>query len=326
MWHGCQLSQLCLIIGNESRAWWWNFNHQVYYIANITIYLACLVPVFAYAQDVWTYIHVRMHPQVTWQCIFPVADVISHKNMPTSSPQLVSQSIVSIASVVFLQFLMLSSCGVKWFQIEILWIESLLEMLLHCHSPARALVCKHVSLTNDLRQLCHLRHLDVCRSMFCLDASRRGCSASTSFRVGAPGFLWQALLAKSFSSWKVIWSIESIVHFVLLIQGFIYYSAAVPMHQSNYVKERMNEKNVRGNRAQVAWFVLIDLLFVLIAWFVSIVVANCRWWIDGQEERLLQQVERPRLHQLSINQPIHPSHPSIQSIKSINQPTNSINH
>ena len=116
------------------------------------------------------------------------------------------------------------------------------------------------------------------------------------------------------------------VHFVLLIQGFIYYSAAVPMHQSNYVKERMNEKNVRGNRAQVAWFVLIDLLFVLIAWFVSIVVANCRWWIDGQEERLLQQVERPRLHQLSINQPIHPSHPSIQSIKSINQPTNSINH
>ena len=121
-----------------------------------------------------------MHPQVTWQCIFPVADVISHKNMPTSSPQLVSQSIVSIASVVFLQFLMLSSCGVKWFQIEILWIESLLEMLLHCHSPARALVCKHVSSTNDLRQLCHLRHLDVCRSMFCLDVSRRGCSASTS--------------------------------------------------------------------------------------------------------------------------------------------------
>ena len=45
---------------------------------------------------------------------------ISQKNMPTSSPQLVSQSIVSIASVVFLQFLMLSSCGVKWFQIEIL--------------------------------------------------------------------------------------------------------------------------------------------------------------------------------------------------------------
>ena len=259
MWHGC-------LIGNESRAWWWNFNHQVYYIANITIYLACLVPVFAYAQDVWTYIHVRMHPQVTWQCIFPVADVISHKNMPTSSPQLVSQSIVSIASVVFLQFLMLNACGVKWFQIEILWIESLLEMLLHCHSPARALVCKHVSLTNDLRQLCHLRHLDVCRSMFCLDASRRGCSASTSFRVGAPGFLWQALLAKSFSSWKVIWSIESIVHFVLLIQGFIYYSAAVPMHQSNYVKEWMNEKNVRGNRAQTAWFVLID-------WFA--VCLNC---------------------------------------------------
>ena len=184
MWHGCQLSQLCLIIGNESRAWWWNFNHQVYYIANITIYWACLVPVFAYAswKDVCYTHHVRMimHPQVTWQCIFPVADVISHKNMPTSSPQLVSQSIVSIASVVFLQFLMLSSCGVKWFQIEILWIESLLEMLLHCHSPARALVCKHVSLTNDLRQLCHLRHLDVCRSMFCLDVSRRGCSASTS--------------------------------------------------------------------------------------------------------------------------------------------------
>ena len=181
MWHGCQLSQLCLIIGNESRAWWWNFNHQVYYIANITIYWACLVPVFAYAswKDVCYTHHVRMimHPQVTWQCIFPVADVISHKNMPTSSPQLVSQSIVSIASVVFLQFLMLSSCGVKWFQIEILWIESLLEMLLHCHSPARALVCKHVSLTNNLRQLCHLRHLDVCRSMFCLDVSRRGCIA-----------------------------------------------------------------------------------------------------------------------------------------------------
>lgn len=181
MWHGCQLSQLCLIIGNESRAWWWNFNHQVYYIANITIYLACLVPVFAYAswKDVCYTHHVRMimHPQVTWQCIFPVADVISHKNMPTSSPQLVSQSIVSIASVVFLQFLMLNACGVKWFQIEILWIESLLEMLLHCHSPARALVCKHVSLTNDLRQLCHLRHLDVCRSMFCLDVSRRGCIA-----------------------------------------------------------------------------------------------------------------------------------------------------
>lgn len=75
---------------------------------------------------------------------------------------------------------MLSSCGVKWFQIEILWIESLLEMLLHCHSPARALVCKHFSLTNDLRQLCHLRHLDVCRSIFCLDVSRRGCSASAS--------------------------------------------------------------------------------------------------------------------------------------------------
>ena len=146
MWHGCQLSQLCLIIGNESRAWWWNFNHQVYYIANITIYWACLVPVFAYAswKDVCYTHHVRMimHPQVTWQCIFPVADVISHKNMPTSSPQLVSQSIVSIASVVFLQFLMLNACGVKWFQIEILWIESLLEMLLHCHSPARALVCK----------------------------------------------------------------------------------------------------------------------------------------------------------------------------------------
>ena len=118
----------------------------------------------------------------------------------------------------------------------------------------------------------------------------------------------------------MIWSIESIVHFVLLIQGFIYYSAAVPMHQSNYVKERMNEKNVRGNRAQVAWFVLIDLLFVLIAWFVSIVVANCRWWIDGQEERLLQQVERPRLHQLSINQSIHPSHPSNQSNQSTNPP------
>ena len=40
----------CLLLA-MNRAWWWNFNHQVYYIANIII-LACLVPVFAYAQEV----------------------------------------------------------------------------------------------------------------------------------------------------------------------------------------------------------------------------------------------------------------------------------
>lgn len=33
-------------------------------------------------------------------------------------------------------------------------------------------------LVDNLRQLCHLRHLDVCRSMFCLDVSV--CSASAS--------------------------------------------------------------------------------------------------------------------------------------------------
>ena len=44
----------------------------------LPILLACLVPVFAYAQDVWHTYHVRMHPQVTWQCELPVADVMFH--------------------------------------------------------------------------------------------------------------------------------------------------------------------------------------------------------------------------------------------------------
>lgn len=35
-------------------------------------------------------------------------------------------------------------------------------------------------LVDNLCQLCHLCYLDVCRSMFCLDVSRRGCSASAS--------------------------------------------------------------------------------------------------------------------------------------------------
>lgn len=178
MWHGCQLSQLCLVIGNESRAWWWNFNHQVYYIANITIYWACLVPVFAYAHGRMCVIHITsgmiMHPQVTWQCIFPVADVITQKHANIFPS--ISQSVNCVNCICCVS----SISDVEFLWCEILWIESLLEMLLHCHSPARALVCKHVSLTNDLRQLCHLRHLDICRSMFCLDVSRRGCSASTS--------------------------------------------------------------------------------------------------------------------------------------------------
>ena len=64
------------------------------------------------------------------------------------------------------------------------------------------------------------------------------------------------------------------VHFVLLIQGFIYYSAAVPMHQSNYVKEWMNEKNVRGNRAQTAWFVLIDWFAVCLNCVIQSIMAG----------------------------------------------------
>ena len=36
---------------------------------------------------------------------------------------------------------------------------------------------------------------------------------SLRFNLGAPGFLWQVRLAKSFSSWKVIWAIESIGSF-----------------------------------------------------------------------------------------------------------------
>ena len=72
MVNGCQLSQLCLIIGNESRAWWWNFNHQVYYIANITIYLACLVPVFAYAQDVWN--HICLHNVLDNKLVYQISD------------------------------------------------------------------------------------------------------------------------------------------------------------------------------------------------------------------------------------------------------------
>ena len=117
MWHGCQLSQLCLIIGNESRAWWWNFNHQVYYIANISIYWACLVPVFAYAswKDVCYTHHVRMimHPQVTWQCIFPVADVISHKKHANIFPS-ISQSVNCVNCI---------CCVSSISDVEFLWCE-----------------------------------------------------------------------------------------------------------------------------------------------------------------------------------------------------------
>ena len=50
-----------------------------------------------------------------------------------------------------------------------------------------------------------------------------------------------------------------------------------------YVKGRMNEKFVRGNRVQVVWFVWIQSQFALIVWFVSIAwFVKQSPWSDAQ--------------------------------------------
>ena len=86
MWHGQWLSIESIV----SYYWQWEqslvmelqssslLHCQHYYLLGMSSTCVCICP---WKDVCYTHlVRMIMHPQVTWQCIFPVADVISHKH------------------------------------------------------------------------------------------------------------------------------------------------------------------------------------------------------------------------------------------------------